>query len=70
MKLLLLAALIALAACAPPPPAVQVGPPMCIVAVGDTIREIPCPTDRVSRSQPSTTGAVGSVESQDRETPQ
>lgn len=25
-------------------------------------------TDRVSRSQPSTTGSVGSVESQDRET--
>ena len=42
MKLLLLAALIALAACAP-------GPPMCIVQDGDTIREIPCPTDRVSR---------------------
>lgn len=43
MKLLLLAALIALAAGAPPPASVPVGPPMCIVQVCDTIREIPCP---------------------------
>ena len=46
MKLLLLAALIALAACTPPPPSVPLGPPMCIVQDGDTISEIPCPTDR------------------------
>ena len=43
MKLLLLAAL---AACTPPPPSVPLGPPMCIVQDGDTISEIPCPTDR------------------------
>ncbi len=49
MKLLLLAALIALAVCTPPPSSVPLGPPMCIVQDGDTIREIPCPTDRVSR---------------------
>lgn len=49
MKLLLLAALVALSACTPLPSSVPIGPPMCIVAVGDTIREIPCPTDRASR---------------------
>lgn len=45
-----------------------IGQPVRIVDDGDTIREIPCLTGRVSRSQPSTTGAVGSVESPDRET--